>query len=301
MTMTASRKADLPNINELWDFQKPEDTEIKFRDLLPTIRNEDVSYRIQLLTQIARAQGLQRKFDEAHQTLDEAQSLLTDDLALARVRILLERGRVYNSSKDPARARPLFLEALEAARAAGEDFYAIDAAHMMGIIEPPQQQLEWNLLALDLAEQSSDSQAKKWLGSLYNNIGWTYHSLGDYDQALDIFQKALKWREEDGPEPEIRIAKWSVARALRSLHRVPEALKLQRELLGEYARVGEQSGYVYEELAECLLLLGEADEARQYFSLAYRELSRDPWLTENEPARIERLNEMGSLSGQERR
>jgi hypothetical protein len=35
-----------------------------------------------------------------------------------------------------------------------QDFYAIDAAHMLAIAAPAEQQLEWNLRALALAEQS---------------------------------------------------------------------------------------------------------------------------------------------------
>jgi len=49
----------------------------------------------------SRTQGLQRDFAAAHQTLDAVQSELTDDLCRARVRYLLERGRVFNSSGRP--------------------------------------------------------------------------------------------------------------------------------------------------------------------------------------------------------
>ena len=43
--------------------------------------------------------------------------------------------------------------------------------------------------------------AKKWLGSLYNNIGWTYHDLQQYEAALAIFQKALVWRATTQGQP----------------------------------------------------------------------------------------------------
>jgi len=78
---------------------------------------------------------------------------------------------------------------------------------------------------------------------------------------MEMFEKALKFRQQQGDEPQIQIAKWCVARCLRSLGRVDEALAVQRVL--------EQNGegmYVYEEIAECLLLLKREAEARPYFA-----------------------------------
>src|SRR5881628_1410931 len=127
--MTTSNTAP-PDFDVSWDYDKPEASEQQFRELVPTAeRSGDRSYHIQLLTQIARAEGLQRRFSEAHATLDAAQALLTDDLVRAKVRYLLERGRVFNSSKDVVQARAFFVDAWKLAFACQEDFYAIDAAH----------------------------------------------------------------------------------------------------------------------------------------------------------------------------
>jgi hypothetical protein len=84
-----------------------------------------------------------------------------------RVRYLLDRGRVYNSSRRPERAQPYFTEAWERASVAGEDILAIDAAHMLAIIAPPAASLAWNQRALELAERSSAPRALHWRGSLY--------------------------------------------------------------------------------------------------------------------------------------
>jgi tetratricopeptide (TPR) repeat protein len=283
------------DFDSLWDYDRPGETEIKFRELLPAVRGGEPSHYIQLLTQIARAEGLQRKFEEAHQTLDEAEKLLKPELKRARIRFLLERGRVFNSSSQPDKALPFFQQAYELAQATHEDAYAVDAAHMIAIIEPPEQQLAWNLRAIEMAEQSEDPRARKWLGSLLNNLGWTYHDAGQYETALDTFQKALKWREEQGDATTTRIARWCVARALRSLKRIDEAHVMQMALLQDYKGAGEKSGYVYEELAECLHALGRTTEAQPYFALAYEELSKDPWLVKNEAERLERLKELGEV------
>ncbi|HEY0736514.1 MAG TPA: tetratricopeptide repeat protein [Herpetosiphonaceae bacterium] len=288
MTATPDDAADF---DRLWDYNQPAETEQRLRDLLPQMA--DPARRAELLTQIARTQGLQRRFEEAHATLDEAQRLLTPDLARPTIRYLLERGRVFNSSRQPEQAGPLFRRAWEQARAAGEDFYAVDAAHMLGISETPERQLDWNLQALRLAETTSDPRARRWRASLYNNIGWTYHDQGRYTEALECFEKALLCRQEAGDQPEIRIARWCVARCLRSLGRVSEALPILRELEAEHKASGETDGYVYEELAECLALNGDP-AARFYFALAYDQLSRDAWLAEREPERLERLKALGS-------
>ncbi len=282
--------AQILDFDTLWNYDDPAATERQFRQLLPAAElSADKSYLAQLLTQIARAQGLQRLFEEAHQTLDVVSKLLTDDLQLAHVRYQLERGRVFNSSGKPDQARPLYLQAWELAQAAHEDFYAVDAAHMLAIAASPDEQMEWNLKALDLAESSPQPRAHKWLGSLYNNIGWTYHDQQQYDQALTIFKKALKWREEQGEPSTILIAKWCIARTLRSLGRTQEALEQQLALLIGHQAAGTSDGYVSEEIAECLLELGRTDESHPYYAQAYAELSKDVWLVANEVARLERL------------
>jgi len=278
-----------------WNFDQPDSTEAVFRTYLPAARaSGDIDYLAQLLTQIARTQGLQRKFDEAHVTLDEVEPMLGDSLAVARVRYLLERGRVFNSSRQPDKARPLFLAAWERGRGMGADFYAVDAAHMMAIVEPPAAALEWNKRAMALAEASASPRARKWLGSLYNNMGWTYHDQGDYQTALEMFEKALAFRQAENQPVETRIAKWCVARAERSLGQVEAALAMQQELEAEFDAIGEEDGFVYEELGECLLALGRKDEAAPNFARAHEILAKDPWLAENEPARIARLKELGA-------
>ncbi|MBA3871788.1 MAG: tetratricopeptide repeat protein [Anaerolineae bacterium] len=284
----------LLDFDSLWNYDDPAATETQFRQLLSAAESkQDLSYKVQLLTQIARSQGLQCQFDAAHQTLDQAEQLLTDDLQTARVRYLLERGRVFNSSGNPDQARPLFQQAWELGQAAHEDFYAVDAAHMLAIVAPPDQQMDWNLKALALAEASDQPRARKWLGSLYNNIGWTYHDAGQYDEALDVFEKALRYREEQGEPTSIRVAKWCITRTLRSLGRTQEALDQQLALLAEHHAAGTSDGYVSEEIGECLLALGRTHDSHSYFANAYTELSKDAWLVANQSARLERLKSLG--------
>ena len=285
--------AELPDFDSLWDHGRPDATERAFRALLPSAPRSDASYRLELLTQIARAEGLQQRFADAHRTLDGVAVELTEALPRVHVRYLLERGRVLNSSGNPEVAAPLFLEAWERGRSTGEDALAVDAAHMLGIVTSGDDQLAWNERAIDLAAASPDHHANAWLGSLLNNIGWTYHDAGRFEDALTVFQRAVEVRTTDGAAGTLIIARWCVARTLRSLERFEDALALQRALLEDLAQTGARDGYVHEELAENLLALGRGDEARPHCATAHLLLAGDPRLAANEPARLDRLRLLG--------
>lgn len=292
--------AQLPDIDSLWDFDHPDSSEAAFGALLPLARASGNSeYLAQLLTQVARAEGLQMKFDHASRTLDEAESLITPETPTARVRLLLERGRLLNSSKRRDESKPFFRQAWDLAREAGAGGLAVDAAHMLGIVESGDASIAWNREAIAYAEASSDPKARGWLGSLYNNLGWTYHDAGDAATALDLFRKALAAREAERSDRApglVRIARWCVARALRTLGRTDEALAMQRELLAQDAAAHAPDGYVHEEIGELLLLRGDAEGAKPHFASAWKTLSEDPWLRRDEPDRLERMRRQGGLA-----
>jgi tetratricopeptide (TPR) repeat protein len=292
----AADTASLPDFDSMWNYDQPDSTEAEFQRLLPAARRTGGrDYLAQLLTQVARAQGLQMKFEEAARTLDEAESLITDDMKVARVRLALERGRVLNSSKRREESVPLFRAAWDLAREARADGFAVDAAHMLGIVEPGEKAVEWNRTALDYAENSPNPKARAWLGSLYNNLGWTYHDRGDYATALGLFEKALAARQAEGKKPLIRIAHWCIARTLRSLGRTEDALRIQERLLAELNAEGGVDGYVHQETAECLLAFGRDADARPHFAAAYRILAQDEWLKRDEPERLERMRRLGGV------
>ncbi len=273
-----------------WDINDPASAEAAFRAALPDAESGgDTTYLAELLTQLARTQSLQANFDEAHAILDRTDALIGPDLRRPRIRYWLERGRTLNSAGSPKDAQEFFLKAWEMALDSGEVYLAVDSAHMLGIVGEPEEQLEWNLRALEMAQSSEDEISRKWLGPLYNNIGWTYHDRGDFQEALKYFELGLRFREEQGQEREARIAAWTVARAFRSLGRYQEALDLQRDLLARAEAENDPHPFIDEEIGECLLALSHPDEARQFFDRAYSALSTDGWLVANEGDRLRRL------------
>lgn len=269
----------------LWDYGDPAGTEAKFRDLLPGIQEGgDPAVRLQLLTQIARALGLQNKFDEAHAILDRVEKEMVGG-GVVELRYLLERGRALNSARQPETAVPLFHKAVEIGEQIGIDFYTVDALHMLGIAAPAEERLDWHLKAIAFAEGSPQKMAQNWLGSLYNNTAWTLFAEERYEEALALFEKAVVFRERQGKESEIQVARWCVGKTLRVIGRVEEGLAVQRAL----AAAGVADGFVEEEIAESLVALGQAEAAKPYFRAAYETLSQISWVAEDK-ARLERLN-----------
>ncbi|MDJ0972878.1 MAG: hypothetical protein QNJ98_00285 [Planctomycetota bacterium] len=289
---------ELADFGEVWDFRDVPATEKRFRALLESDEAKaDLSYRLQVQTQLARTLGLQKKFDAAHAVLDGVEQALTKDTPFARVRYGLERGRTLNSSKQAAKAMPLFEAAWDLAREIKAHGLAVDAAHMLGIAAPDTKgKLAWNVKAMEYAEASKAPRAMRWLGALYNNIGWTYHEAKQYEKALEVHTKGWLWRQARAPDSRsTRIAKWSVAKQLRELGRAHLALAMQRELLAVYEQLEQEDGFVYEEIGECLLLLDRKDEATPWFAKAWNQLKDMGWIRDSEPERLPRIKRLGGV------
>ena len=303
-------------LDGLWNFDDPIASEQHFRQALTDSVSGSTACA-ELTTQLARALGLQGRFDDATALLDAIAGTARADTAFAgiavassaaastgdtsrsdagrgaalpavvRVRLSLERGRLLNSAGEPAAAIGQFREALVLAQSIGEDFLAIDAAHMLAIADRERAD-EWTDLALRAVTRSADPRTQRWAGSLHNNAGWSRHDAGDYAAALAEFEAALAAYTVHGTVEQVRVARWAVARALRSLARFDEALQIQLQL----SEHGPADGYVEEELAELLLATGRPDDAAQHAGAAAELLGTDDWFAEYEPGRLERLRRL---------
>ena len=72
---------------QLWDFDDPAASERRFRRAASATQGPD---RLVPLTQLARALGLQERYDEAHAVLDGLSAAQPEE----EVRVTLERGRL---------------------------------------------------------------------------------------------------------------------------------------------------------------------------------------------------------------
>lgn len=260
---------------------------MRFREALTPDLDSEAEFEVQ--TQVVRSLGLQRRFDEATRHLEALKARLGTMPARVQARWHLERGRVLNSWSRPDQAVPFFQEAVTCAREGGDEYLLVDALHMLGISSEPKDRLAWHMAAIEASENSSSARAKLWMASLLNNTAWTLHDEGRFDLALELFQKALDERIRREQPRETGIARWAVARCLRSMGRHGEAIAILGEL-----DVGD--GYVHEELGENLLSIGESAKAALAFRQAFNLLSKDVWLVENEPKRLERLERLASAA-----
>ncbi|HWD41408.1 MAG TPA: tetratricopeptide repeat protein [Fimbriimonas sp.] len=277
-------------LDALWNFDDPAGSEQEFREFLKTA--EDPSLRAETLTQIARTLGLRRRFEEVPPLLEEARGLVSER-SRPYIRILLEHGRMLNSSGRPKEALPYFLEAWELGNDLDEDELAVDAAHMVAIAEEPEAQIEWNEKAMAKARASEDPRARKWMASLSNNLGWTYYEEGEFEKALALFEEAHEQRKARGGNNE-RIARYCIGKCLRAMGRLDEALAIQTQVLKDHEAAGTGIGFVEEEIAWCLFLQGHQDQSSPYFATAYRRLSEADALFD-EPDRLARLKELAGL------
>lgn len=212
-------------LRPLWDFDDLDGSERRFNDQI--LKETSDSGRAEVLTQLARVQGLRGRFAEGDRLIDQAHAL-SDGSAAVEARIQLERGRLRNSGGDAGGALPMFKAAFEIADRAGEEFLAADAAHMAAIAFPDREgKLEWTERGIRIASTSSDRDVAYWLGPLYNNLGWEYQDAGEHEAALEAFRRALAARERYPEMPAlIQHAKEAVADALRALGRDEEASRL---------------------------------------------------------------------------
>lgn len=189
-------------LRPLWDFHDLDATDDR---LIAQLELETSGEgRAEVLTQLARVQGLRGEFDACARLLDDAELLAgTDDAANVRVR--LERGRMHRSSGDGDAALPLFQSAWERACASGEHYLAGDAAHMCALAASGDRAAmeEWTQRGLDLGEQ--EPVAAYWAGPLLNNLGWAYFDAGEPAHALELFERALEARKRD-PDDQAGIA-----------------------------------------------------------------------------------------------
>jgi tetratricopeptide (TPR) repeat protein len=234
------------DVTPLWDFADPAGSEQRLRAAADIAEGAD---RLVLLTQVARALGLQQRYDEGYAVLD---SLAVGDPEVA-TRAALERGRLLRSSGDADAARPYFEAAARAAREAGLEALHVDALHMVALVAPAEDRQRLNEEALAVARAATDETARDWDASLLNNLGMVHADAGDWPDALAAFEQALAARERIGDAGRTRVARWMVGWALRNLGRTEEALAVQTALKAELDAAGEEDPYVDEEIS---LLLG---------------------------------------------
>lgn len=284
------------DIDSFWEYGDPAASEARFRAAMSDGAMGDADgqltkdERLELVTQIARTYSLRQQFDEAHEQLNHVETELAEAGTRPTIRYWLERGRTFNSAGETERGRDCFLKAWELGQTSGQAGLAVDAAHMVAItyVGTPEA-VSWAKQGLALARPSTDPKAQALIPAMLNNTAWDLHDQGQYPEALDFFQQAQSVWEARGKPRQIQIARWSVARCLRSLERHQEALDILYALETELRTQEIVDGYVFEEIGENLFALAQHDAAKPYFAMAITELEKDSWVVEHEAERLDSL------------
>lgn len=287
--------SELPNYQQYWDFNNPENSELKFLEIMKKAKEvNNMAYYLEVKTQLARTYSLRLQIDKAREILNEVKDELKEEYHRARICYYLELGRSYNSNKEPVKACEFFEDAMKLATEYNEENLEIDAIHMLGIAaETPKEQIKWNKLAIQKVEKSENEQVKKWLGALLNNTAWSLHDLGNYEDALNLFQKDYELRKLQKDKETELIAKWNIGRTYRSLNQLEKALKIQLEVQAERKDNGlSVGGYNQEELGEIYLLLNDKQSSKKFFKNAYEILSKDDWISKYEEERLARIRQL---------
>ena len=237
-------------IDRLWDFSDPSASEERFREAADDDEHS-AHIRAVMATQLARALGIQHRWDEAFAVLDDVvtEGIPSDDperdAAEVRARVAIERGRIL--AADPDRrleALPELTRGVREGALAGSPFLVLDALHMLALNDLGHEE-EWAAEGFDVLAGSRDPRVLRWGVALHNNLGWALHDGGRPEAALSEFEQAVEAADRYGTAEQQHVARWSVARCLRTLGRTDEALDLQREL----ARSRPDDPFVQEELA----------------------------------------------------
>lgn len=203
-------------LDALWDFSDPIASEAAFRGAISSrdgAAGDSVAREV-LGTQLARALGLQERYDEADRVLERIDA----PIPAVRARVALERGRLRNSSGHPEDAVGFFENAAIVAEAAGEPFLLVDALHMLGIAQPDlgDVHVAAALAVLD-ADPAPDRRTQRWRVALHNNRGWALFDAGELTAALQEFEQALRDAEQYGTEEQQGWAREAIEECLESI------------------------------------------------------------------------------------
>ncbi|MFF2369623.1 hypothetical protein [Agromyces sp. NPDC058110] len=236
-------------IDRMWDFADPDGSADRFRAASDDVLRPTAE-RAVLATQLARALGLQGRFDEAFAVLDGIPAAFEavpdaagrpDEASVApiaagevpaevRARIAIERGRLHVADSRPADAVPDLTLAVREAAQAASPFLVLDALHMLALHDAGHEE-EWAAEGLDLLEGRRDPRTLRWGIALHHNLGWVKHDGGRAGAALVDFERAVEIADRYGSAEQQQVTRWSVGRCLRTLGRTDEALDLQRSLV----------------------------------------------------------------------
>ena len=165
----------IPAFDYIWQsFEDPADIEAALQSSYSEHHGTlSSSFLAQLLTQIARAQGMQDKLHDAQAALYKAK--WKSDEKVAVVRLDLETARLRRLQDRTEEAMTLLKKVYETAAEAPLDYFKADAAHILYLFEPdggPEEGKTWSDAVLEIARNSGNIKTRRWAAVVLTDQGW---------------------------------------------------------------------------------------------------------------------------------
>jgi len=250
---------------------------------------KDNSLLTEAWSQVARSFLIVDDKENGKKWLQKASDIASDKEPLGWSRYLGVRGRFEWQDKDLETAVKTFKEMYDFCSANKLHDRAVDATHMIAIIVPPEEQVEWAKKGIAQAEAG---KSEKWLGPLWNNLGATYEDLKQYDNAVDAYLKARDYHYKYGDDMNKLIADWAVGHAYRLAGDFDNAIKWIKPVLdrSEKLEATEFIGWSCKEIAEIEINNSNFKEALDYLIRAEKNLKAEK-MPEWDPDGYKKLTE----------
>lgn len=164
---------------------------------IPSSLPSDLPIRRKLAQGAAFA--LTQQLPEANRVLSEAEDLAKTTHPDLLGEIAMRRGTVWFLAGEPEKAEAEYHKSLQIARERNDAYLAAGALEGLGVaatkMERYDQAVDWDRAALVIARSVG---AKHSIAQTLGNMAWCYRKLGDYENALALYNQAEKASAEVG-------------------------------------------------------------------------------------------------------
>ena len=218
---------------------------------------------------VATVYDRQGKFQEALESTAKAEDIaLKNDCPKEEANAFLMKGQQFYRLGDVNQAEPFLIKAMAMHQDRGEKIGVGRCLNLLGLINDVRGDFgtarKHKDDAISIFEEINDTLSKWWIGKITGNLANTASLIGDYQQAVALYQKALEIMEEFGDQDWKLLNLFSLGAAQVGLGEYAEA----ENYLGEVLEMTEGSGWlglslVYYFLAEAYLGQGQLKYAEK--------------------------------------
>jgi CHAT domain-containing protein/Flp pilus assembly protein TadD len=166
-------------------------------ELPPAFASTDIAVRREVA--LGAAYGFLNQFERSQQLLSQAENLARRVAPQLLGEVALRQGTLAFLRGDSAAAESAYRTTLEIAREQHDRFLEASALGSLGLIATRQEHydesIDWDQQALELSQAVG---AQTSVARILGNMGWSYFSMGDFENALALYQQAEKASAESG-------------------------------------------------------------------------------------------------------